>query len=62
MTFQRQSVWLIECYVFTKRPGRIKSEHIVTLNANGCNPLACRESPEFSRYYTKIWKELNSDG
>lgn len=47
--------------VFTKRPGRIKSEHIVTLNANGCNPLACCESPEFSRYYTKIWKELNSD-
>lgn len=48
--------------VISPRPGKIKSEHVVTMNQSDCSPLKCRESPEFSRYYATIWKELNSDG
>lgn len=48
--------------VMSQRPGKIKSEHQISMNKTGCSPLECRESPEFSRYYTTIWKELNSHG
>jgi NitT/TauT family transport system ATP-binding protein len=46
--------------VLTKRPGEIKSEHIISLTTAECKtPIICREAPEFRIYFNKIWKELD---
>lgn len=45
--------------VLTKRPAKIKSIHNISFDLNNRSPLKCRESPEFSNYFNKIWKELN---
>ena len=43
--------------VLSNRPAQVKS--IYRPNLLGATPLAKREDPEFSRYFEKIWKELN---
>lgn len=45
--------------VLTQRPAKIKSIHNISFDLNNRSPLKCRESPEFSNYFNKIWKELN---
>lgn len=45
--------------VMTPRPGTIKSEHRIEMSEAGLTPLQTREHPEFRRYFTAIWKELN---
>ncbi len=44
--------------VFTKRPARLKSEHVIQLNPD--TPLNRRNTPGFKDYFDKIWKELDS--
>lgn len=44
--------------VFSKRPARIKAEHIITLSAPA-SPLRRRNAAEFKEYFDTIWKELD---
>lgn len=44
--------------VLTKRPGEIKSIHIISLDTEA-SPLKRREAAEFKDYFHKIWKELD---
>lgn len=43
--------------VLTDRPAKVKSIH--TPNVDGDSPLKRRESPQFSFWFEKIWKELH---
>ena len=45
--------------VLTKRPAKIKSEHIINLSIENKTPLRAREAPEFKDYFNTIWKELD---
>ena len=44
--------------VLTERPGRIKAEISISFEAPYLSPLERRNSPEFSRYFNQVWKEL----
>ncbi len=44
-------------FVLTERPAKIKK--IFTPKIEGDSPLKRRESPDFSVWFEKIWKELN---
>lgn len=44
--------------VFSRRPARIKAEHIISLSAPN-SPLSRRNAPEFKEYFNTIWKELD---
>lgn len=44
--------------VLSKRPGTIKDIHKIEFNINDKTPLNCRESPQFSKYFNTLWKEL----
>jgi NitT/TauT family transport system ATP-binding protein len=44
--------------VLSKRPGTIKDIHKIDFEIEGRNPINCRESPKFSKYFNTIWKEL----
>lgn len=45
--------------VLTHRPGRLKSEHIIRFSAPvRPTPFLARETPEYSRYFHRIWEEL----
>jgi len=44
--------------VLTRRPGTIKSCHIIKMNLKNRTPLSSREVPEFQTYFRQIWKEL----
>ena len=45
--------------VLTQRPATIKNIHPINFRIENRTPLKCREAPEFSNYFDKIWKELN---
>ena len=48
--------------VLSKRPGRVKSEHVVRFEALCSHrpaPMAARAAPEFARYFNTLWKELD---
>lgn len=47
--------------VLTKRPGTIKNIHKIDFNIENRNPINCRESPLFSKYFNTLWKELGVD-
>ena len=47
--------------VLTKRPGTIKDIHKIDFNIENRNPINCRESPLFSKYFNTLWKELGVD-
>lgn len=47
--------------VMTKRPGRIKSEHVIQLTCDCQTSVGRREAPEFRTYFNAIWKELTED-
>ncbi len=45
--------------VLTKRPGTINKIHEIKFDIKDRTPLNSRESPEFSRYFNTLWKELS---
>ena len=47
--------------VFSERPARLKSEHIIGLSQSD-TPLERRNDPRFAGYFNTIWKELADYG
>ena len=45
--------------IMTKRPGRVKADLEIALSTGHDSPIEARQAPEFSAYFTKIWKELD---
>lgn len=45
--------------VLTKRPATVKTIHTIDFEMENRNPINCRESPKFSKYFDAIWKELD---
>ncbi|MBO5143200.1 MAG: ABC transporter ATP-binding protein [Clostridia bacterium] len=45
--------------VLSQRPATIKNVHNIHFDLANRTPLQCRDAPEFSNYFDKIWKELN---
>ncbi|WP_414705234.1 ABC transporter ATP-binding protein [Pseudobacteroides sp.] len=45
--------------VLSKRPATVKSIHDIIFSGSLRTPLKSRESPEFSKYFNIIWKELD---
>lgn len=47
--------------VLSKRPGTIKNIHKIDFDIENRNPINCRQSPKFSKYFDTLWKELGVD-
>ncbi len=45
--------------VLSRRPATVKNIHKIEFNIRNRNPLNARETPEFSKYFDSIWKELD---
>ncbi len=45
--------------VLTKRPATVKTIHKIEFEIENRNPINCRESQKFSKYFDTIWKELD---
>lgn len=45
--------------VLSTRPGMVKDIHKIDFEIENRNPINCRESPKFSKYFDAIWKELD---
>lgn len=45
--------------VLTNRPGTVNKIHKIDFEMENRNPINCRESPKFSKYFDTIWKELD---
>jgi NitT/TauT family transport system ATP-binding protein len=45
--------------VMTAGPGRVKTDMRIELSTGHDSPLKAREAPEFSAYFSAIWKELD---
>lgn len=45
--------------VLTKRPATVKNIYNIEFEMDNRNPINCRESPKFSKYFDAIWKELD---
>ncbi len=45
--------------ILSHRPGTVKSIKNVTFSIENRDPILCRESPKFSKYFDDIWKELD---
>ena len=45
--------------VLSKRPATVRNTHILEFNLKDRNPLNVRDTPEFSKYFDLIWKELD---
>lgn len=48
--------------VLTHRPAKVKSIHKIEFDIENRNPINCRESSKFSKYYDLLWKELDVHG
>ena len=48
-----------EVIVLTNRPSVIKDVYNISFNMEDRTPLTCRDTPEFSGYFDKIWHSLN---
>ena len=48
--------------VLSHRPGTVKNIYNISFNMKNRDPLNCRESPDFSKYFDEIWKELDISG
>lgn len=46
--------------VLSKRPGRVKNIHKISFEIENRTPINCRESPQFSKYFNTLWKELGN--
>jgi len=44
--------------VLTHRPARVKREYVIDLHPRR-SPVQVRESPDFSRYFRDIWRDLD---
>lgn len=47
--------------VLSQRPGTIKSVHNIEFDLPNRTPLNCRETPDFSKYFNILWRELGVD-
>lgn len=47
--------------VLTKRPATVKKIDTIDFEIEGRDPMNCRESPKFSKYFDSLWKELDVD-
>lgn len=45
--------------VLSARPATVKTIHEIKFNIKNRNPLNVRETPDFSKYFDSIWKELD---
>ena len=45
--------------VLSGRPASVKNIHKIEFNIENRDPLNARETPEFSKYFDSIWKELD---
>ena len=45
--------------ILSHRPGSVKKIMKINFDLLNRDPLSCRESPEFSKYFDNIWKELD---
>lgn len=45
--------------VLSKRPAVVKQIHTIDFEMENRNPINCRESPKFSKYFDTLWKELD---
>jgi NitT/TauT family transport system ATP-binding protein len=45
--------------VLSRRPAVVKQIHTIDFEMENRNPINCRESPKFSKYFDTIWKELD---
>jgi NitT/TauT family transport system ATP-binding protein len=47
--------------VLRARPGTVKDIHKIDFEIENRNPINCRESHKFSKYFNTLWKELGVD-
>ena len=47
--------------VLTKRPASVKKIDTIDFEIEGRDPMNCRKSPKFSKYFDNLWKELDVD-
>lgn len=47
--------------VLTKRPATVKKIDTIDFEIEGRDPMNCRKSPKFSKYFDNLWKELDVD-
>lgn len=47
--------------VLSNRPAIIKNVYDISFEIENRNPLNCRETPIFSKYFDSIWRELNTN-
>ena len=45
--------------ILSHRPGTVKKIQEISFDMPVRDPLSCRESPKFSKYFDCIWKELD---
>lgn len=45
--------------ILSKRPARVKEILTIDFETKNRDPINCRESPKFSKYFDTIWKGLN---
>ena len=48
--------------VLTNRPTTVKRIHTIDFEIEPRDPLNCRKSPKFSKYFDLLWKELDVHG
>ena len=47
--------------VLSKRPATVKRTHTIDFELENRDPMNCRKSPKFSKYFDSLWKELDVD-
>ena len=47
--------------VLSKRPATVKKIEKIEFEIENRNPMNCRKSPKFSKYFDSLWKELDVD-
>ena len=47
--------------VLSKRPAKVKNIHKIDFEIENKTPLNCREEPKFSKYFNRLWKELEDE-
>jgi len=47
--------------VLTKRPATVKKIETIDFEMENRNPMNCRKSSKFSKYFDSLWKELDVD-
>lgn len=47
--------------VLTKRPAKVKGIYKIDFEMENRDPMNCRKSSKFSKYFDSLWKELDVD-